>query len=205
MSDNEDYTNHKLIYLDDCPKLPVGAPVGHPHLIDPRCVSEDFPQEDITVADIVVTILFKYRPEALHAFLDLSRPHVHFISGLWNSSVHNFCIKRDGRTVTVCLVQAIELFIELFIEKYCRWVYLNNRRVEPGWKVQYIYLIKSEATGEWSPIGCDSYHETKTTRKDELAQLAPTLALNFFGREPWDQTSGVEIEWVCGFSYNRGI
>ena len=88
-------------YLDVYSKLPIDAPVGHPHIIDPKSLSEDdCYYKDATMADAVVTILFKVLPEALTAFLDLNRPYFHYIHS--GSTGHlDFCIKREDRMVTV--------------------------------------------------------------------------------------------------------
>ena len=72
--EEDDPNNPKLKYLTDYAKLPSDAPVGHPHLVDPKSVPKEYPQDELTIADLVVTILFKFMPEALIAFLDLDRP-----------------------------------------------------------------------------------------------------------------------------------
>lgn len=86
-----------LVYLSDYPKLPANAPVGHPHLVDLTSLSEEFPQEAMTIPDLVVTILFKYKPAALTAFLDLNRRKVHFL----RSGSLDICISRKGKIVKV--------------------------------------------------------------------------------------------------------
>lgn len=88
-------------YLGDYPKLPVDVPTGYPHIIDLDCLDHDFfDQQKITIADLVVTILFKFMPGALNAFLDLERPYFHYIMGGQRTAL-DFCIKRDGRMVRV--------------------------------------------------------------------------------------------------------
>lgn len=77
--EEDDQYNPKLTYLGDYAQLPIDAPVGHPHRVDPDSIKEDFTNEDLTTADLVFTILFKFMPEALTAFLDLDRPNVHYI------------------------------------------------------------------------------------------------------------------------------
>lgn len=99
----------ELTYLPDCADLPIDAPIGHPHLVDPESVSDRFVPQDLTVADVVVTTLFKYQPEALTAFLDLDRPKVHYIQAGRRSRL-DICIKREGRVVTVSF--EIALLIE---------------------------------------------------------------------------------------------
>ena len=88
-------------YLNDYSKLPIDAPVGYPHIIDLDCLDHDFhDSQDITIPDLVVTILFKFMPGALTAFLDLTRPKFHYIQA-GDGIRLDFCIKRDDRTVTV--------------------------------------------------------------------------------------------------------
>ena len=85
-------------YLDVYPKLPINTPVGHPHIIDLECLDHDFYNfQPITIADLVVTVLFKFTPGTLTAFLDLERPRFLYIQ----ARSLDFCIKRIGRVVTV--------------------------------------------------------------------------------------------------------
>ena len=107
--EQDESDNPKLTYLGDYAQLPVDAPVGHPHLVDPASVDEEFLPEDLTIADLVVTILFKFQPEALTAFLDLDRPKVHYIEGGTRGCRLDFCIKRDKRVVTVSFRNALPI------------------------------------------------------------------------------------------------
>ena len=89
-------------YLGDCPNLPMDTPVGYPHIIDLDSLDHDgYEGQGISIADAVVTILFKFMPGALAAFLDLDRPDYHYIQAGRSSSCLDFCIKRKGRMVTV--------------------------------------------------------------------------------------------------------
>jgi len=75
-------------------------------LVDLTSVSEDIPQQDMTILDLVVTILLKFNSQALDAFLDLDRSEVHFLSRRNMSSDLDFCIKRKDRTIKVDLIQS---------------------------------------------------------------------------------------------------
>ena len=98
---DSDYEVMPIKYLDCYPNLPVDAPVGHPHIIDTDSIDHEFARsQNMTIADAVVTILFKYMPGALTAFLDLERPHFHYIQAGRVARL-DFCIKRDRRAVTV--------------------------------------------------------------------------------------------------------
>ncbi len=89
-------------YLGDYPELPIDAPIGYPHILDLASMDEEFhAMQDISIADVVVTVLFKVMPAALTSFLDLDRPYFHYILSSYKNVYLAFCIKREGRTVTV--------------------------------------------------------------------------------------------------------
>ena len=87
-------------YIDSYRDLPANVPFGHPHIIDLERLDRVFDDYPISIADLVVTILFKFKPGALRTFLDLKRPRFHYIH-VGRITQSEFCIKRDGRTVTV--------------------------------------------------------------------------------------------------------
>lgn len=99
----EDYLEKLQIkYLGVYLELPVDAPIGCPHIIDVDSMDHDsYGVQNMTIADAVVTILYKYMPCALTAFLDLDRPNFHYIQAGNPGTRLDFCIKRDERMVTV--------------------------------------------------------------------------------------------------------
>ncbi|CAD6577545.1 MAG: hypothetical protein ASARMPREDX12_008392 [Alectoria sarmentosa] len=164
--------NPKLTYLGDYAELPIDAPVGHPHLVDPDSVDEEFTQEDLTVADLVVTILFKFMPEALTAFLDLNRPKVHYIQG-GSSRRLDFCIKRNNRLVIIGFL---------------------NEKALGGWDLQYQYRIKGKATEMWTPVSMSAGDGHKVIDAEKIVQGAPGSAFSIFQHEPWRPAQ--EMEWL---------
>ncbi|KAF7899134.1 uncharacterized protein EAF01_008347 [Botrytis porri] len=81
--------------------LPADAPEGHPHLLnvkwprnDPhpekckeiRSMQIEFPK-DLSLIDVIATILFEWKPAALHHLLDLE-----------NEQFLNFIVQRNGKT-----------------------------------------------------------------------------------------------------------
>lgn len=97
---NFNYEVKPVIYLDHFPKLPIDAPIGYPY-IDLGYLDQDFHNEQtIGIADLVVTVLFKFMQRAMTAFLDLDRPNVHYIQRGGTSRL-DFCIKTDRRGVIV--------------------------------------------------------------------------------------------------------
>ena len=98
---DDDYGAEPVRYLDVYPKLPTNTPIGHPHIIDLECLDHDLPgTQSITIADLVVTVLFKFTPGTLTSFLDLERPKFLYMEAGGPGRLE-FCIKRDGRMVIV--------------------------------------------------------------------------------------------------------
>ena len=91
-----------VVYLDDFLLLPASAPFGHPHILDLESIYEHLMQNEPTIPDIVVTILFKYDSAALRGFLDLERSEVHFLRREWGRL--DFCISRKGKRVKVSYI-----------------------------------------------------------------------------------------------------
>ncbi len=80
--------------------LPACAPLGHPHVI-----SQEFQEgSDITnlrAADGVVTLLYKWNPDALYAFLELSYDYFEFVRREKDEAYQHLIVVRRGRKVTV--------------------------------------------------------------------------------------------------------
>lgn len=89
-------SDHKIKtieYLDVYPELPIIAPIGYPHIIDLNSLDHAYYDgQKLGIADAVATILFKFMPGALSAFLDLDRPSFLFIQD-GNSGRLDFCVK----------------------------------------------------------------------------------------------------------------
>ena len=69
-----DYGVKPIKYLDVYPKLPVDAPIGHPHILDLDSLDEELNKvHSLSIADAVVTILFKAMPCPFTTFLDLNK------------------------------------------------------------------------------------------------------------------------------------
>ena len=92
-----------LRYLAVHDDLPIDRPIGYPHVIGNKVIYEDSEEIDnLRAADGAVTLLYRYDPQALDAFLDLSKKAFVF----WRkeprgSATHHVLIMRRGKTVTV--------------------------------------------------------------------------------------------------------
>ena len=86
-------------YLTTCAELPANKPAGYPYLLD---CSDTTALQDFTFADTMATILYNWKPEALRAFLDLSKDKFVFkIEQAAGSTYIDFIIGRTGNTVVV--------------------------------------------------------------------------------------------------------
>ena len=90
-------------YLNVYPELRIDAPIGCPHIVEDNFRDHSCPDyQEMSIADAVVTILYRFMPGALTAFLNLDCPTFIYIqAGPTGGGRLDFCIKRDGRTVTV--------------------------------------------------------------------------------------------------------
>ena len=89
-------------YLTTCAELPANKPAGHPHLLD---CSDITALQDFTFADAMATILYNWKPEALRAFLDLSKDEFVFkIEQAVGSTKVDFVIGRTGNIVVVSVL-----------------------------------------------------------------------------------------------------
>ncbi|KAL9074961.1 MAG: hypothetical protein Q9161_001891 [Pseudevernia consocians] len=169
-------------YLDGYPKLPIDAPFGCPHIIDLDCLDHDFyDSQPISIADLVVTILFKVMPQALTAFLNMHRPKFHYIQA-GGSTRLDFCIKRDDRTVSVG--------------------FLNEKELG-GWDVEHKYRIDGRSTEQWTPVWIDIGGELLDTDTKSVLEGAPDHAYSMFMHEPWHGRD--EIELVVDWSGLRAV
>ena len=92
------------VYEKSFPRLPFSAPVGCAHIIDVS-IYQNKTRPSIKVADLVVTFLYNYCPDLLHAFLNVTR-HPEFVFTRVEAAgreCRNFAIERSDLTVTVSL------------------------------------------------------------------------------------------------------
>lgn len=91
------------VYQRSFPRLPFNAPFGCAHVIDVTKTYHNKSAPSIRMADIVVTFLYNYCPDLLHAFLNFTRhPEFSFARiEAFGGERHHFSIERSGLTVTV--------------------------------------------------------------------------------------------------------
>ena len=94
---------HDVRYLALHPHLPPSAPRSHPHIIDYPTVSYTWSQTGLGLADLVVTVLYKYDPHILDLFLYSGKKKFEFRRKGPNKLTAVPFITREMKFVTVCL------------------------------------------------------------------------------------------------------
>ena len=87
-----------LEYLDHH-ALPADRPVGHPHLINMDVYGRETQKQDLRITDGVVTVLYRWEPEALAAFLDNDLNNFRFRVTEEIEHPHNFYVERTRKRV----------------------------------------------------------------------------------------------------------
>ena len=91
------YTNGPAIkFRRVSPKLTACAKSrGYPRVVDLKSFTEASNKQNLTMADVVVTVLFNYDPLSLYAFMDMDEfPTFHFIRKESDRKARNFTIAR---------------------------------------------------------------------------------------------------------------
>ena len=180
-------------YINSYPNLPANAPFGHPHIIDSERLDVVLYVYLISIADLVVTILFKLKPGALTAFLDLKRPNFHYIQA-GSGDRSDFCIKRDGRIVTVRVSQIRWRRFELIGPFQIGFL---NGKEKGGWEKAHKYSIDKESTKPWTPVSMKREDGHSETNAEKVARGASKFVWNVLGvHKVW--RGGHVVEMVCG-------
>lgn len=91
------------LYSNDCASLPAAGALRNAHLIDVEKYMAREEQPEIKMGDFIVTILYKYSPEVLKAFLDVDSHTVFSFTRREKAETGNMdlSIKRFNSTVHV--------------------------------------------------------------------------------------------------------
>ncbi len=108
------YTNGPAIkFRRVSPKLTASAKNrGYPRVIDLKGFTKASNKQNLTIADVVATVLFNYDPLSLHAFMDMDQyPTFHFVRKESDRKVRSFAIERRrepyGVVMKVCNLELI--------------------------------------------------------------------------------------------------
>lgn len=96
---DDDPSYPALEYLHHYAALPANRPVGYPHLINTDKYTEYIQLQNLRIADAVVTVLYKWEPEALATFLDDDLEDIRFQVQDHRQDPHKFYVQRQGKRV----------------------------------------------------------------------------------------------------------
>ena len=86
---------------------------GYPRLVDLESFAKESNKQNLTMADIVATVLWNHMPQTLYQFLDFdNRPTFSFVREESDNKTQDFFILRERRDkrikVSVCIFQAVD-------------------------------------------------------------------------------------------------
>ena len=146
---NEHVANGNNIKWVNCQLLPPSARKGYLRVYKLESVKW-FTFMQIRAPNTAVTLLYWGRVDALHTFLDLTRPcvYLHFYnwvgeSVLW-SETSQFCIKREGIAMTVCGLPCILIVTDEVLQ-----VGFLGKDTVDDWMVGGVYKVCSGAKNAW--------------------------------------------------------
>ncbi|ESZ96239.1 hypothetical protein SBOR_3397 [Sclerotinia borealis F-4128] len=137
--------------LDFTIKLPANAHDDCPHLIEARRKQDGKSTTNLTVADVICTIMMKCNPLALHDLLNMDITESFYSLDTFDHS-HRGYVARSGHEIVVFLrdfVTGKKWHIEYAVPKNKSWGYMRSYG-NPGWVVERgrrIYLRSRETMG----------------------------------------------------------
>ena len=178
-----EFEKFKLKYLSICPEVPPDRPYGSPHLIDTSSFSEDTFKDELHTADAIVTLLHKWCPWTMNAFLDLKLPNFEF----HRHEASDYCldtriIRKVSRVTVRYIYQAVEAM--LMGTECGYWDELND------WDLRLNSRI-DETTGKWNCIGtnyprCRDPEEEEEERAGFVSSFATSILLD----QKWVEMEG---------------
>ncbi|KAJ8071110.1 hypothetical protein OCU04_001451 [Sclerotinia nivalis] len=87
-------------------KLPANAPVDHPHIIEISPKDDAKATSDLSVVDVICTVMFKCNPQALHDLLNKKRKKSYYSLDTDDGSNHGY-VSRRGEIVDIFLCDRV--------------------------------------------------------------------------------------------------
>ncbi|KAK4696310.1 hypothetical protein P7C71_g1587, partial [Lecanoromycetidae sp. Uapishka_2] len=154
---------------------------GHPRIVDISTFSEETDKQNLTMADVVATSLWKYKPEALQAFLDVGiYPTFRFVVRDATSEVGDFAIERES-SESGPIVRC----------GYLHRAEDDQKLKATKWAVSYEYFIKEN--GLWAPHAHKRNDNIQSVNRAVINQAAAELGTELFLRKIWTENEGIEI------------
>ena len=199
------YTNGPAIkFRRISPKLTASAKSrGFPRVIELKDFTEASNKENLTMADVVATVLFEYDPMSLEAFVDKDNyPTFHFIRKESDRKARNFVIERRresyGGVVKVSGVQLVVQRNEIDSLRQCGYHLSQVERAKyrsdasRTWDTKYEYIILP--CGRWVASNYTQDPIVSNSSKRTIEQWATEFGTKVFLEKLWVESSEAKIE-----------
>ncbi|KAF6226224.1 hypothetical protein HO133_009090 [Letharia lupina] len=150
---------------------------GYPRVIDLKGFTEASNKQNLTMADVVATVLFNYDPLSLYAFMDMdSHPTFHFLRKESDRKVRSLVIERRRESYGV-------------VVKADRTKYRSD--ASRIWETKYEYIILS--VGKWVASNYMQDPVISNSSKRTIEQWATEFGTGVFLGRLWVESPGAKI------------
>ena len=185
------------------PKLTACAKSrGYPRVVDLKGFTGASNKQNLTMADVVATVLFNYDPMSLHAFMDMDRyPTFHFIRKESDCKLRNFVIERRRELYGVVVevsFSADRLGDQADVAEQCGYHLSQADRTkhcsDPSriWEKKYKHIILP--IGKWVPTNYTQESVISNNSKRTIEQWATEFGTEVFLGRLWVESASARIE-----------
>ncbi|KAF7872138.1 hypothetical protein EAF04_003063 [Stromatinia cepivora] len=152
-----DEVSVRKVNLNFTIKLLANAPIDHPHLIEISNKDDARATSDLSVVDVICTVMFKCNPQALHDLLNKKRKKSYYSLDTDDGSNHGY-VSRRGEVVDIFLCDRVANKAEnvkFKISDDGSWVYLDSLGHLDPWErsdinhTEQYALAKHLFYGQW--------------------------------------------------------
>lgn len=176
---------------------------GHPRVIELRSFTEESNKQNLTMADVVATVLFNHDPKSLNAFMDMdSFPTFRFLRKQSDRKAREFVIERRresyGVVVTVSGTQLIVRRTEINVMVQCGYHLSQAERAKYSsdpdrvWETKYEYIILP--IGRWVASSYTQEPTISNSSKRTIEQWATEFGTKVLLGKFWVEGSEAKIE-----------
>lgn len=186
------------------PRLTAAARMrGYPRVIDLRSFTEESNKQNLTMADVVATVLFNYDPKSLNAFMELgNHPIFRFLRKQSDRKAGDFVIERRresyGVVVKVNGSQLIVRKTEINVMVQCGYHISQVERAkycfgtDQIWMTKYEYIILP--AGKWVASTYMQEPTISNSSKSTIEQWATEFGTKVLLGKFWEEGSEARIE-----------
>lgn len=176
---------------------------GHARVIELGSFTEESNKQNLTMADVVATVLFHHDPKSLHAFMDMdSFPTFRFLRKQSDRKARDFVIERRresyGVVVKVSGIQLIVRRSEINVMMQCGYHLSQAERAkyrsapDRVWETKYEYIILP--IGRWVASSYMQEPTISNSSKRTIEQWATEFGTKVLLGKFWEEGSEAKIE-----------